>query len=160
MQIKSTRHAKFALLLGVLMLGAVVSESALAQHRHHHRGGARIGLYIGAPALAYSFYRPYYYSPYYYPAYYPPVAVAPPAPPVYVEQPQVQQQQPYVVPPPQPLTQSAPQPQYQPQFQPEPAQAAPQPGNMWYYCSEARAYYPYVKQCPAGWQQVTPQPQS
>ena len=38
-------------------------------------------------------------------------------------------------------------------------QAAPQPGNMWYFCDEAKAYYPYVKTCPAGWQQVTPQPQ-
>ena len=35
--------------------------------------------------------------------------------------------------------------------------AAPQPG-YWYYCADARAYYPYVKECPAGWQRVSPQP--
>ena len=30
--------------------------------------------------------------------------------------------------------------------------------NDWYYCADAKAYYPYVKQCPGGWQRVTPQP--
>jgi len=37
---------------------------------------------------------------------------------------------------------------------------APQdnPENYWYYCADAKAYYPYVKQCPGGWQQVVPQP--
>ena len=28
----------------------------------------------------------------------------------------------------------------------------------WYYCAESKAYYPYVKHCPAGWQRVAPQP--
>jgi len=27
----------------------------------------------------------------------------------------------------------------------------------WYWCNESRAYYPYVKECPAGWQRVAPQ---
>lgn len=31
--------------------------------------------------------------------------------------------------------------------------------NYWYYCADARAYYPYVKECPGGWQRVAPQPQ-
>lgn len=30
--------------------------------------------------------------------------------------------------------------------------------NYWYYCSASRTYYPYVKECPGGWQQVIPQP--
>lgn len=30
--------------------------------------------------------------------------------------------------------------------------------NYWYYCSRSQAYYPYVKDCPAGWQRVVPQP--
>ena len=38
-----------------------------------------------------------------------------------------------------------------------PATPAPEPG-YWYYCAESRAYYPYVNQCPGGWQQVSPQP--
>lgn len=30
--------------------------------------------------------------------------------------------------------------------------------NYWYYCSNPEGYYPYVKECPGGWQQVAPQP--
>jgi len=138
MQMKSSDSTKAKVLLAVLLLGAMASESAFAQHRRFY--GPRIGFYVGAPLLAYSLYRPYYYAPYYYPPYYyPPVAVAPPT---YVEPPLVQSQP---VPPPAQLQQEAPQ-------------AGPQPGNMWYFCDEAKAYYPYVKTCPAGWQQVTPQP--
>ena len=41
------------------------------------------------------------------------------------------------------------------------AQPAPAPSQgWWYYCADAKAYYPYVKQCPAGWQRVAPQPPS
>lgn len=29
--------------------------------------------------------------------------------------------------------------------------------SYWYYCLEAKAYYPYVSDCPGGWQQVAPQ---
>lgn len=38
-------------------------------------------------------------------------------------------------------------------YPPAPIQQAQ---NNWYYCAAAGAYYPYVKQCPGGWQQVTP----
>lgn len=31
-------------------------------------------------------------------------------------------------------------------------------GNWWYYCETAKGYYPYVKECPAGWQRVPPTP--
>ncbi len=37
-------------------------------------------------------------------------------------------------------------------------QAAPDQSSWWYYCSDARAYYPYVKECPGGWQRVAPEP--
>ena len=37
------------------------------------------------------------------------------------------------------------------------AAPAHQPG-YWYYCAEAEAYYPYVKECASGWQRVAPQP--
>lgn len=30
--------------------------------------------------------------------------------------------------------------------------------RWWYYCADSKTYYPYVKQCPGGWQRVTPQP--
>jgi len=41
---------------------------------------------------------------------------------------------------------------------PQPMAAAPSmaPGAYWYYCPAARAYYPYVSQCPGGWMQVVP----
>ncbi len=73
---------------------------------------------------------PYYYPPYpyYYPAYYPSPIVVQPPPTVYIEQP-------------------APQPQVQ---QPS--------AGYWYFCNDSRAYYPYVKECPGGWQRVAPQP--
>lgn len=32
------------------------------------------------------------------------------------------------------------------------------PGNYWYYCEEAQAYYPYVSECASGWRLVVPQP--
>jgi hypothetical protein len=37
---------------------------------------------------------------------------------------------------------------------PQPAPAA----ASWYYCPSAGGYYPYVRECPGGWQQVAPQP--
>jgi hypothetical protein len=35
---------------------------------------------------------------------------------------------------------------------------APQQQGYWYYCQNPQGYYPYVKECPAGWLQVVPQP--
>lgn len=32
--------------------------------------------------------------------------------------------------------------------------------GYWYYCNSSRTYYPYVQQCPEGWQQVMPRPPS
>jgi hypothetical protein len=28
--------------------------------------------------------------------------------------------------------------------------------NYWYYCPDANAYYPYIKNCPKGWLKVVP----
>ena len=172
MQTKPNSRAKLTIALAALMIGALASESALA-HGYRRGGGPRvsIGFYAGAPFAAYPFYRPYY-RPYYYAPYYPPVVLAPPvyltppAPPVYVEQPQIQ---PQVIQPPVPQNYQQFAPQYQPEpqsYQPQPQpqqqqyQDAPQAANTWYYCAESQAYYPYVKQCAAGWQQVTPQPRA
>ena len=35
---------------------------------------------------------------------------------------------------------------------------AADPGSWWYYCAPAKGYYPYVKECPTGWQRVAPTP--
>ena len=39
------------------------------------------------------------------------------------------------------------------------AQTAPlsEQASNWYYCNDAKAYYPYVRECPSGWMQVIPQ---
>lgn len=34
------------------------------------------------------------------------------------------------------------------------AQAAPAAQQDWYFCSGSNAYYPYVRECPGGWQRV------
>lgn len=72
------------------------------------------------------------YAPYYSPYYYPPYP-APYYPPVVVQQ--------------APIT-------YVQQAPSGPSTAPPD----WYYCAESKVYYPYVKQCPGGWQRVPARP--
>jgi hypothetical protein len=116
--------------LAVLICGTLATESAFAQWRH---GGPRVGVYIGAPVIGFGFgYHAFYPPPYYYPPYYYPP---------YQPAPVVIQQQPTTY-----VEQAAP-----------PAAQSPASG-YWYYCADSRAYYPYVKECPAGWQRVAPQP--
>lgn len=119
------------LLYSLIML-AGVSISGVARADHGHHGGHfGLGLYFGAPY-------PYYASPYYYPypydPYYPRVIAvpAPSPPPVYIEQ---------------PPSLSAPQ-----------QATAPQADNYWYHCTSPDGYYPYIKECPGGWQRVVPTP--
>ena len=40
------------------------------------------------------------------------------------------------------------------------AAPAPETQSYWYYCAATRGYYPYVKECPGGWQKVAPVPQN
>lgn len=103
--------------------------SAWAGGRWH----GSVGVYVGPGAYwGPPIYRPYYNpGPYYYPAPYyvaPPVYVAPEPPPVYIER------------------------------NDPVAEQAQEATNYWHYCRESKKYYPYVKECPGGWQQVSPQP--
>ena len=83
----------------------------------------------------------YFGGPVWGPAWYPPPYYYPPSY-YYPPQPQV-----VVVPAPQP-------PVYI-----EQQEAAPAGGQQyWYFCKSAKGYYPYVKECPEGWQTVLPQP--
>ena len=75
-----------------------------------------------------------YWGPRYYPPYYAPIVVERSAPLVYIEQ------QPALLAP------------------PPSASGIATPSNYWYYCAPAAGYYPYVKECPGGWQKVLPQP--
>jgi hypothetical protein len=71
----------------------------------------------------------------FYPWYYPPYYYYPPYPPV--------------------VAAPAAPPTYVEQGG---AQSAPPRASYWYYCAESKTYYPYVKECPGGWQRVAPQP--
>jgi hypothetical protein len=107
--------------------------SAGGYHGYHRHGGVRWGIGIGVPLAigAATYYGPrYVYPGPYYPAgvYYPPVA------PVVVA--------------PAPVTYVE---------QPPQVAAAPAAG-IWYYCGSSQTYYPYVKQCAEGWQQVPASP--
>lgn len=39
-----------------------------------------------------------------------------------------------------------------------PGPAPTSSSNSWYYCNNPDGYYPYVKECPSGWQRVAPHP--
>jgi hypothetical protein len=114
------------------VLGLAAAGDAMADWGHHHHHGPRVefGVVIG-PSY---YWGPWRYPPYYYPPYpyYPPVVVEQTAPPVYIQQ--------------------------QPAPAPAPAAQSVPPSEYWYYCPTASAYYPYVKECPAGWQKVAPTP--
>lgn len=60
---------------------------------------------------------------------------------------------PYYSPPPVVVLPPSPPPVYVEQPREEPVE------QYWYYCKSGKAYYPYVKDCPEGWQRVLPQPE-
>ncbi|HEY4370756.1 MAG TPA: hypothetical protein VGN52_02355 [Burkholderiales bacterium] len=64
---------------------------------------------------------------------------------------------PYYYYPPAPVVVTPPSPPVYIEQAPPAAAPAPQ-SSMWYYCAASRSYYPYVKDCPGGWQQVAPRP--
>ncbi|MDQ3186139.1 MAG: hypothetical protein M3Q16_06720 [Pseudomonadota bacterium] len=99
-------------------------------HHHHHHGGYwGIGPGFGfGPPFGFGAFG---YMPPFYPSpyyAYPARVVQPSPPPVYIQQ------------------QNAAQPSAGPQT------------NYWHYCQASEGYYPEVKECPNGWQQVAPQP--
>ena len=124
-----------AMLAGVIALSAMSlawASPAAAQahlHGHHpHHGGPRVSLSFG-PYFGPWGYSPYFYDPFFYSRRWNDR-------PIIIEQPapQVYVEQPQVY-----------------------SQAAPN-NNYWYFCEAAQAYWPYVKECPGGWQRVVPQP--
>lgn len=120
--------------LGLLIVGAAAAGSALAHHGWHGRFGISIGapLYYPAP-----YYYPPYYAPYPYPYYAP--APVPAEPPAYIER------------------SDSGAPAYVEREESAPP-ARRRGDGSWYFCAESNAYYPYVKQCPGGWQRVAPRP--
>jgi hypothetical protein len=134
------RYAMAISMLLVFAFGAVATGPAMAQHRGGHgfgHGGVRFGVSLGVPL----YWPGYYAAPYYgYPYGYPPV-YAYPAPAYGYPGPAVAPSSAYVE---QGFTQAAPAPV--------------QPQGDWYYCAESKTYYPYVRECPGGWQRVPAQP--
>jgi len=111
----------------VWMMVAVVAISLVASMAGPAVAGGRVVFGIGVGPVWYPYAYPYPY-PYPYPYAYPPYS-----PPVVVQSP-----------PPVYVQQEAPA-------------AGSAPAQYWYYCQASQAYYPYVKECPAGWMQVVPQ---
>jgi len=95
---------------------------------NHGNSHLNLGISVGG------YYGPgfYGYGGYGYPYYYPPYYY----PPAYAYPPTV------IVPSTPPVYIQREQPQT----------------NYWYHCQDPEGYYPYVKNCPAGWLQVAPQP--
>jgi hypothetical protein len=125
------RKINAILISAALVLGATASADAFAQRGH--RGGYHGGHHharVGVYFGAPLVFAPWYYPYYSAPYYYPAPVAAYPAAPTTY----VEQGQ----------------------------EAAPGPRSdaSWYYCPEAKAYYPYVNQCAGGWQRVSPRPPS
>lgn len=99
-------------------------------HGGFHHGWGYSSIYISGIGMGYDPYG-YPYGPYdYYPyrpyAYPPVVVTVPTVPPIYVQQ------------------------------QAVPAVTHERPVGYWYYCAKPSGYYPHIKECPSGWQQVAP----
>jgi hypothetical protein len=148
--VMTRKLVKPILALALVLAGFVASGAALAQYRGHgyghgygYGGNVRFGISLGFPIYGSGYYPAPYYA---YPAYAYPAPVYPYAAPVY----------PY----PAAVMGSSSPPVYVEQGL---AQAAPAPAQAqgdWYYCAASNAYYPYVGECPAGWQRVPAQPPS
>jgi len=124
------------LLAAFATLISLFAFSAPAEAFGRVRGG--VFLNFGVPWPGYYWGPRYYYGPgvvYYDDYYYPPpaVIVQRPNPPTYVERSDVE------------------------------GSATPAPGQQqahpwWYWCAASEKYYPYVKECPGGFQRVPAQP--
>lgn len=112
----------------IVLIGHSISGLAIAAPRHAVHGHG------AHPHVGLGIYlgMPYHYYPfpyYYYPySYYPPPVLTVPAQP----------------------------PVYIEQGESQPL-ATPD-DYYWYHCNKPEGYYPYIKECPAGWQRVSPTP--
>lgn len=124
-------------ILALFVLGLSLAGNAWADRGHGHGYGGHgyghdHGHFRGNVRFGVNI-DPFWGWPFYYPSpyYYPPLY-----PPV--------------------VTVPAPPPVYVEQG--SAIDAAPPAAAYWYYCADSRSYYPYVAECPGGWQRVAPQP--
>jgi hypothetical protein len=127
-------------LIGVALAGLLLASAASPAPAW--AGGARVRVFVGAGPFWWGpgfLARPFWYGYPYYPGFYYPPAYG--YPPVYGYPPAA-----YAPPA---LVQPSP-----PAYVQQQVPVGPPPPYYWYYCQDARAYYPYVKQCPRGWMKV------
>jgi hypothetical protein len=131
----------WTLLLGLFLAGMSGASMGDRWHGGHggygghdgHGGHGHVGVGIIVDPFWYGpGYYPspyYYYPPYYYPPYYYP-----------------------------PSEGSIPEGPTEYIERDDSVAPAPHASDYWYYCADRHGYYPYVKECPGGWQTVAPQP--
>jgi len=133
---------RIGLLLAALAVAGGASVPAQAHGGHGGHGGGHahvgVGFYFG-PGWGWGYGYPYASPyPYYYPGYYPPAAAAvPSSPPEYIEQGDVNGGE-----------------------AADTGDAGATAPGVWFHCSKPDGYYPYIKDCPGGWEQVPAQPPS
>jgi hypothetical protein len=140
------RRVMGVVVAGMLLLGAALPGEAWAG------GGPRVRVHVGPdpiwwapgfvprPFVVYPPYAPYYRARRYYP-------------PVSGYGPLVYGYAPFVYAPPAGVQQAPP-------VYGQQQALAPPPSPYWYFCQDAGAYYPYVKECAGGWMKVVPSPES
>lgn len=121
----------FSAILAVFLIGF----GDVREANSHPRGGRFVGHPYSHPRFSFYLGLPLYPRPYYpyYPYYYP-----------------------YY--PPEIVTVPVDPPVYIERGVPKSTQQLP--AGFWYYCRDPEGYYPYIKECPSGWQQVDPIPPS
>lgn len=136
---KKMRTLRFSLVmaLAVLMSISAASHSEGGRSGGSHWSGGRGGGHHDGHRCSFGVVigNPYWGAPWYSPWYYPYYPYAP-----LVSVPSEPQEQEYI---------ERSQDNY-----------SSRPGGVWYYCAESKAYYPYVRECPDGWQTVPAQPPS
>ena len=113
---------------GIALAAASPSFANGGKGHYHSHGHSH-----GSVSFGFVFGSPWYYPGWYYPAYYP----------YYYPQPVPMRTEPTV---------------YIERGDEKAAPAENGSQSYWYYCKEARAYHPYVKHCPGGWEKQVPTP--
>jgi len=117
-----------------MMLSAILlvicSLYSGANWARHGHSHTSFGFSFGVPLYSYPYYRDPFYRDPFYYPYYSPPTV---------------------------ITVPVTPPVY---IQQPPPTIQQYPSGYWYYCRNPDGYYPYIKECPGGWQQVEPTPPS
>jgi hypothetical protein len=147
------KSCKSALIMAVFVLTAMCIYTASLSAAGNYQGGGHSGGYYGGGGYHGGHYwgghgrsnvnfgvaigGPYWGGSWYYPYYYP-------------------YYNPYYY----PYAPAATVPSMPQEYIEQSDESLSTPSGVWYYCPESKAYYPYVTECPGGWQTVPAQPPS